>query len=118
MSRTAKADAIRDAFLQALKAEGAEVETLAELAAAESNETIRGLFLALGQAGREVYLVRGLGFINVHIRSEPPGWWNILKTVKRDLDILTNKFETKCVYVLLIGRKDQHIADGYVATDF
>jgi hypothetical protein len=118
MSRAAKADRIRDAFLEALKAQGASIETMGDLAADASNSTIRGLFLALGQAGREVYLVRGVGFINVHVRSEPPGWWSILKTVKRDLDVLAIEFGTKCFYVLLVGRNDQHIADGYIATDF
>lgn len=88
------------------------------LASDESNPTIRGLFLALGQAGREIYLIRGVGFINVHIRSEPPGWWSILKTVKRDLDILAKEFGTKCFYVLLVGRADQHTANGYIASDF
>jgi len=118
MSRTAKADDIRDAFLEALRSQDATVETMADLAADESNEKIRNLFLSLGQAGREVYLVRGVGFVNIHVRSEPPGWWGILQTVKRDLDALTGELKIRSVYVLLIGRKDQHIADGYIATDF
>lgn len=117
MSRIAKADRVRKAFFDALRSQGASVESMADLAAG-SNPTIRDLFMALGQAGREVYLVRGVGLINVHIRSEPPGWWSILKTVKRDLDMLAKEFETKCFYVLLVGRDDQHIADGYIVTDF
>lgn len=118
MSRTVEADRIRNAFLQALRSEGVSVETMADLAASESNEKIRNLFLALGRAGREVYLVRGVGFVNVHVRSEDRGWWSILKTVKKDLDILTSKFELKCYYVLLVERDDHYIADGYIATDF
>lgn len=118
MSRTVEADRIRDAFLQALRAEGASVETMADLAAGESNDMIRNLFLALWRAGREVYLVRGVGFINVHVRSQDRGWWGILKSVKKDLDILTGKFGIKCYFVLLVGRDDHYIADGYIVTDF
>lgn len=118
MSRSAKADIIRDAFLQALESEGVSVETMADLAAKGPDETFRNLFLGLGRAGREVYFVRGFGFVNVHIRSEPPGWWNILKTVKRDLDILSKEFKIGCYFVLLVGRNDVYVADGYIVTDF
>lgn len=118
MSRTIKADQVRDAFLEALRSESASIETMGALAASESYPKIRSLFLALGQQGREVYRIRGIGFINIHIRSETPGWWNILKTVKRDLDLLTKEFKIKCFYVLLIRRDDQFIADGYIVSDF
>lgn len=91
MVRGVKADIIRNGFLDALKSYGASVQTMAELAPAEeSNSNIRGILLRLGQAGREVYLVPGIGFINVHVRSEPPGWWNILKTVKKDFESLSH----------------------------
>jgi len=86
--------------------------------AASSSGKIRQLFAALGQAGREVYLIRGAALVNLHIRSEPPGWWNILKTVKRDLDAMAKEFGVNCIYVLLIGRKDRHVADGYIVTGF
>ena len=76
------------------------------------------MFAALGQAGREVYLIRGVALVNVHVRSEPPGWWNILKTVKRDLDLMAKEFALNCIYVLLVGRSDRHVADGYIVTDF
>ena len=122
MDRHAKADSIRDAFLNALKSEGASVRTMIELAEKESDPEFRSIMLALGRAGREVYLVSGVGFINVHVRSEPPGWWNILKTVKEDLAFLSAKRSDEpginWYYILLIGRGDHHVADGYIATDF
>lgn len=93
-----------------------------ELAEKESNPKFRSIMLGLGRAGREVYTVAGVGFINVHIRSEPPGWWSILKTVKEDLAFLSeargDEPRINCYYVLLIGRKDHYVADGYIATDF
>lgn len=86
--------------------------------AESSSGKIKHLFAALGQAGREVYLIRGVALINLHIRSEPPGWWNILKTVKRDLDAMAKELGVNCIYVLLIGRKDRHVADGYIVSGF
>lgn len=118
MVRVDKTDIIRNAFLDALKSHGASVQTMAELAAKESTPNIRDILLHLGRAGREVYLVPGIGFINVHVRSEPPGWWNILKTVKKDLEFLSNTIGINCYFVLLVGRNDPHVADGYIGTDF
>lgn len=118
MSRTSKSDEIRDAFINVIRAQGVSVESVADLASTEANSIIRDLFLELGRAGREIYLVRGVGFINVHIRSESPGWWNIVKSVKADLDHLAKEYGLKTYYVLLVGRDDRHIANGYVATDF
>lgn len=118
MSRSSTSDTVRDAFLGVLRAQGATVESMSGLAATESNDTISNLLLGLGRAGREVYWVRGVGFINIHIRSEAPGWWNILKSVKSDLDVLAKEFGVKSYYVLLVGRNDRFIANGYVATDF
>jgi len=122
MADHARADEIRNAFLDALKAQGARVRTMMDLANEMSDPKLRSICLGLGQAGREVYFVPGVGFINVHVRSESPGWWNVLKTVKNDLAFLSAAPEGQptinCYYVLLIGRKDQHIADGYIVTDF
>jgi hypothetical protein len=118
MSPTAAADDIKNAFLEELRSQGAPVETMGELAAEASSTTTQRLFLALGQQAREVYRVPGVGFINLHIKSKPPGWWNILKTVKKDLDDLTGWTGIRSFYVLLVGRNDPHIANGYIATDF
>ncbi len=117
MAASERADEIRSAFLGALQAEGLHPQPLSDLAASASR-SVRELFAALGNAGREVYLVPGVALVNVHVRSEPPGWWNILKSVKRDLDSMAKEFGLNCTYVLLIGRKDLHVADGYIVGDF
>jgi hypothetical protein len=31
---------------------------------------------------------------------------------------MAKEFGLNCIYVLLIGRKDRHVADGYIVTDF
>jgi hypothetical protein len=121
MSRTDKADEIRDAFLDALRAQGMRVDTLEEVAAEATEQVLRDVFRRLGRAGREIYVVRGVGLINIHIRSTAPGWWNILKSVKADFDALAKAIGGKTFYVLLVGRKDPkdiHVANGWVATDF
>jgi len=118
MSRTIESDSVRDALLTSLRSQGASVETMASLASDTTTSTVRSLFERLGHAGREVYFVRGLGLINVHVRSQSPGWWNILKTVKNDLDTLHGELGIARFFVLLIGRPDRFIADGYIITEF
>ncbi|MFI5342277.1 MAG: hypothetical protein ACHQ7N_20890 [Candidatus Methylomirabilales bacterium] len=118
MSRTVISDSIRDTFLDTLKSLGASVDTMSNLASTTSDPRIRPYFEYLGHASRDVYLVRGVGLINVHIRSEPPGWWNILKTVKEDLDVLRMRLGVERLFVLLVGRNDRFVADGYIATEF
>ena len=118
MASQAKAEEIRNAFLDALKAQGASVRTMMDLANEMADPKLRSICLGLGQSGREVYFLTGVGFINVHVRSEAPGWWSILKTVRNDLAFLSGGRESEltinCYYVLLVGRNDLHVADGFV----
>ncbi len=118
MSRTLQSDAIQDGFLNALKAEGAVVEDMMQLAARATDPAAQGLFQHLGRYRRNVFSIKSVGLINVHVRSELRGWWNILKTVKEDFDWLQKDFRLNHYFVLLIGRKDHHIADGYIVSDF
>ncbi len=114
MSRTVQSDAIQEAFLDELKAQGATVESMDGLFAHTDHPEARDLLARLGRSGRNLFLVKGIGLINVHVRSELKGWWGILKTVKEDLQALgTNHF-----FVLLTGRKDRFVADGYIVSDF
>lgn len=118
MSRTVQSDAIQKALLDALTAEGAAIEEMSQVAARASDPLARGLFQHLGRAHRNVFFIKGIGLINGHVRSELRGWWNILESVKKDLDWLHNDYRVKRYFVLLIGRKDKYIADGYVFSDF
>ena len=118
MSRTAQSDAIQKALFDVLTAEGAAVEDMSQVVARTSDPVARGLFQHLGRAHRNVFFIKGVGLINVHVRSELRGWWNILESVKKDFDWLHNEHGVKRHFVLLIGRKDKYIADGYVFSDF
>ena len=113
MSRTIESDAIQEAFLDALRAEGAVVENMSEVAGHTSYPELRDLLRSLGRAGRNVFFVEGVGIIQVHVRTEPPGWWNVLRSVKEELDMLAKHY-----FVFLVGRKDKYVADGYIAADF
>ena len=112
------ADQIKEAFLRSLESFDVSVEDMEKLASRATDIEIRSIFEDLGRAGRSIYLARGIGFINIHVRSTPPGWWNILKTVKEDMDVLKNELDIRNYYILLIGRNDKFIADGYITTDF
>lgn len=118
MSHSRDADQIKEKFLANLKSLGASVKTMEQLALSASDPEVRSVFKRLGQAQRNVYSVHGIGLINVHVRSESPGWWNVLKTVKGDLDTLRKDLGVRSWYVFLTGRNDRFIADGYIATDF
>jgi hypothetical protein len=114
MGRTTQSDAIQEAFLDELKAQGATVESMNELIARTDHREARELLARLGRSGRNLFLVKGVGLINVHVRSDLKGWWGILKTVREDLQALGTKY----FFVLLIGRNDRFVADGYIVSDF
>lgn len=113
MGRTVQSDAIQEGFLDALRAEGAVVENMSELAGHTSHGELRFFLQSLGRNGRNVFFLEGVGMVQIHVRSEPPGWWNVLKSVKEHLDQLHKHY-----FVFLIGRKDQYVANGYIASDF
>ena len=110
-------DAIHESFVSSLRALGASVESMADLAAGEPNEKIRSVYRSLGRAQRELLFVRGVGFLNVHVRADPPGFWSVQKSVKAELDFLVEQVGVKCYYVFLVGRPSRKFSDGFIATD-
>jgi len=118
MKGTETSNRIRDAFLDAVKSFGGTIETMNDLASKATIPNVRQVYERLGQSGRNVYLIHGVGLINIHVRSEPPGWWNVLKTVKEDFDLLRRELGIETYFLLLIGRSDRHVANGYIASDF
>jgi hypothetical protein len=118
MTRGTADERIRRAFFDELGKLGLSVVTMDALATESDSEAVRRVFQRLGQADREVYLVRGVGIVNLHIRSESPGWWNILKSVKDDLDWLRRDLKFACYYVLLAGTGDHAVANGYIFSEF
>lgn len=118
MSRSAGANRIKKAFFDEIGKLGLSVVTMDKLAAESESDAVRRTFQRLGQADREVYLVRGVGIVNLHVRSESPGWWNVLKTVKDDLDWLRRNARIGCYYVLLVGTGNDSVANGYIFSEF
>jgi hypothetical protein len=70
-----------------------------------------------GRAASNVFFVKGVGLINIHVRTEAPGWWNIQKSIMDQLDYLQER-GVKRYFIFLIGREDEDIADGYIVSDF
>lgn len=118
MNRGAADERIYRAFFDELGKAGLSVVTMETLAAESDSEVVRRVFQRLGQADREVYLIRGVGIINLHIRSETPGWWNIYRSVKDDLDWLRRDLKVNCYYVLLVTTEDHAVANGYIFSEF
>ena len=107
---------IREAFLDAVRSEGVSVQKVRDLANNTQDFETRNLMLALGKGKREVYSVSGIGLVYVRIKSDPPGWWNIMESVEKHF-VFLSELQIHCYYIFLLGRKDLHIADGYIATD-
>lgn len=110
------ANEITEAFVAALRDLGASVQTMAEVAAKFHEQPMHDLLLALGRAGRKVFLVSNVGLVNVHVRAGSVGFWGVEKSVKKEFEALARHLEVPGYFVFLVGRDDQHVADGYVAS--
>lgn len=118
MSRTVDSDAIQGAFLDSLRTEGGVVESMSDVAARVAHlPELQGVFKDLGRAASNVFFVKGVGLINIHVRTDAPGWWNIQKSIMDQLDYLQER-GVKRYFIFLIGREDENIADGYIVSDF
>ena len=77
MTRSDKEEYFRDKFIDSIVANGSAVEDMSELARRFSDTNIKDIFERWSSLGREQFLVKKVGFINVHVRSEPPGFWGV-----------------------------------------
>jgi hypothetical protein len=116
MNRSSAADKITEAFLACLREHGASARMMAEVATDFPDQPLHDLLLGLGRAGRKVFLVSGVGLVNVHVRASATGFWGVEKTVKRDFDAVARHLEVPGHFVFLVGRDDKHVADGYIAS--
>lgn len=88
MSRSRIADEVLDAFLASLRELGATVRDMGELARDFDDQKLQGLVQRLGQAGRQVFLVKGVGFVNIHVSASESGFWGIQESVRNDFEAL------------------------------
>ena len=80
---------IREAFLDAFRSQGVSVQKVRDLAEAQSDPYRRSLLMELGKSHREVYGIPNICLMNIHIKSEPPGWWNTMKSVVEHFTVLS-----------------------------
>jgi hypothetical protein len=88
-----------------------------ELANNSRDPVLRNLFYSLGQAGRHVFLISSVGFVNIHISTSKKGFWGVDESVKEDFDALAKIDRLRCLYVFLVSRNDRFVARGYIASD-
>ncbi|OZB59211.1 MAG: hypothetical protein B7X39_14180 [Lysobacterales bacterium 14-68-21] len=117
MSRTPEADELREDLLAELRSQGAKLEKLSDMAEKEEHTALKVLFQKLGGSGREVYILGGVGLLNIHVSMDRPAWWNVMKSVKASFDWWTKQTGQQCFYVFLTPRKDGMLT-GYLASDF
>ena len=114
MGHSDEADKIRTEFLQLLKNNGVKTTNLKELSSRSDNDILQQIFTSWSRTNREIYFIKDVGFVNLHIRSESKGFWGITQSIEDDFKVLANDLGIPSWYVLLVGRDDKWLADGYI----
>ena len=114
MGRTEQADNFRIDFINSLRAQGAKVEDMASFARIFDDRKLQLIFQRWDSLGRELFYVNKVGFVNVHVRSDPPGFWGITKRIIEDFDSIKNELKISCWFVLLVGKEDGTDVNGYI----
>ena len=114
MPRSEKDEYFRDKFIDAIVANGTGIESMSGLARQLSNPKFGDMFERWARLGREIFYVKRVGFINVHVRSEPPGFWGVTKNVISDFHVIKKHSGTQCWFVLLVGQENGNDQNGYI----
>ncbi len=113
-----KEEYFREKFLDAIVAQGSGIEDMLVFAKRfEYNKGIKDIFLRWSRLGRELYFVKKVGFVNIHIRSEPPGFWGISKNVIKDFRAVREYLPIPCWFVLLVAQQYGNDLNGYILED-
>lgn len=117
MPRSDKEEYFRHKFIDSFVANGTGIEDMSELASRFSDNEFKDIFERWSRLGREQFLVKRVGFINVHVRSEPPGFWGVTKNVIKDFHTIRELLHTPCWFVLLVGQENGTEQNGYILED-
>lgn len=112
-----KDDYFRDKFIDAIVANGTGIDSMSGLARRLSNPKLGDMFERWARLGREIFFVKKGVFINVHVRSEPPGFWGVTKNVINDFHAIKEYLGIQCLFVLLVGQEKGIDQDGYILED-
>ena len=114
MGHSEQADYLRKEFVSTLRKMGGQVEDMRSLALVYDDNILKAIFERWSNLGREIFAIKGVGFVNVHIRSESPGFWGITKQVEKDFKNISKNLGVPCFYVLLVGGNSGGQLNGYI----
>jgi hypothetical protein len=118
MSRSEKEKYLRENFIDAIVACGTGVVDMSEFARRfDDNKIFKEIFIRWSRTGREVFFIKKVGFVNLHVRSEPPGFWGVTKKVIKDFKAVSEHLRTPCWFVLLVGEEYGDDQNGYILED-
>ena len=117
MGRSEKEEQFREQFLDEIVNHGTGIEDMSTLARRFDDGPFRNVFLKWSRSGREIFFIKEIGFVNVHIRSEPPGFWGVTKNVLKDFKDIKENLKISCFFVLIVGNDHGTDLNGYILKD-
>ena len=105
---------IHEQFIIALEKQGITVMTANQVSSIIDNKDTAAVIRLLGANNRNIYILTcqgKTGIIHLHIRGEGSGFWGLTKNTLDHLKLFT---KIPNWLILLIGRQDKFIADGYI----
>jgi len=115
---TLDSERIKDSFLLAINTTLTDISlpilNMKEFSSFFEDPKIRNFFLSWDAFKRQIIFIKSVGFVNYHIHSKEPGFWGIPVRIQRDFGIIAKGLKIPCWYVLLVGRNDKWIANGYI----
>jgi hypothetical protein len=106
---------IHKQFIIALKEQGITVRKANEVIPDDKN--FANAILRLGANHRNIYFIicqDKVAIIQLHIRSGGSGFWGLTKSTLDHVRLFKEKLKIPNLLVLLVGRQDNFIADGYI----
>ena len=117
MGRSEKEEYFREQFLDEIAVQGTGVEDMSTLAQRFDESSFKNIFIRWSRLGREIFFIKGTGFVNVHVRSDPPGFWGVTKNVLNDFKSIEANLRISCFFILLVGNENGTDLKGYILKD-
>ena len=90
MGRSEKEEYFREQCLDEIVAQGTGVEDMSTLARRFDDSSFKDIFVRWSRLGREIFYIKGTGFVNVHVRSEPTVFWGVTTCTRNVFDLSLN----------------------------
>lgn len=109
-----KDEFIHEQFIIALKEQGITVRTANQVSSIIDDKNSAAIIQMLGANNRKIYFLTcqdKTGIIHLHVRGEGSGFWGLTKNT---IDHLKLFRKIPNWLILLVGRQDKFIANGYI----